>query len=65
MENKRVESAEQALEAKGIYSNKTKSTNDKKITTASNTGIATGLTEISSRYGEASKEFLVALDGIR
>lgn len=29
MENKRVESAEQALEAKGIYSNKTKSTNDK------------------------------------
>lgn len=64
MENKRVESAEQALEAKGIYSNKTKSTNDKKITTASNTGIATGLTEISSRYGEASKEFLVALHGV-
>lgn len=65
MENKRVESAEQALEAKGIYSNKAKSTNNKNIATASNTGIATGLTEISSRYGEASKEFLVALDGIR
>ena len=65
MENKRVESIEQALDAKDVDS-KTfqKSTNDEKLTTATNTGIAIGLTEISGRYGESAKEFLVALDGV-
>lgn len=37
---------------------------NKTLTVATNAGIATGLTEISGRYGEASKEFLVALDGV-
>lgn len=66
MENKRVESIEQALDAKDVDSSKTfqKSTNDEKLTTATNTGIATGLTETAVRYGEANKEFLVALDGV-
>ncbi|WP_159070911.1 hypothetical protein [Campylobacter concisus] len=44
--------------------NSQKSTNNETTSTPTNAGIATGLTEISGRYGEAAKEFLVAFDGV-
>jgi len=65
MKNQKIEE-EATLDENVVndYKNSQKSTNNETTATATNAGIATGLTEISGRYGEASKEFLVALDGV-
>lgn len=62
MKNQKIEE-EATLDENVVndYKNSQKSTNNETTATATNAGIATGLTEISGRYGEASKEFLVAL----
>lgn len=56
----------QVLDANVVNDDKNsqKTSSNETIATTANAGIATGLTEISGRYGEASKEFLVALDGV-
>ena len=64
MESQKFEREVLGEEAVNNDKNSQKSTNNETTATATNAGIATGLTEISGRYGEASKEFLVALDGV-
>ena len=64
MESQKFEREVLGEEAVNNDKNSQKSTNNETTATATNAGMATGLTEISGRYGEASKEFLVALDGV-
>lgn len=65
MKNQKIERG-QTLDVSVFIDDKNsqKSLNNENAATSVNAGIATGLTEISGRYGEASKEFLVALDGV-
>lgn len=66
MEMKDQEIRAQVLDINVVNDNKNsqKTASNETLATTANAGIATGLTEISGRYGEASKEFLVALDGV-
>lgn len=64
MESQKFEREVLGEEAVNNDKNSQKSLNNENAATSVNAGIATGLTEISGRYGEATKEFLVALDGV-
>lgn len=64
MESQKFEREVLGEEAVNNDKNSQKSLNNENAATSVNAGIATGLTEISGRYGEAAKEFLVALDGV-